>query len=100
MEHLMERELTRETEVLGENLPQCHFVQHESKMTYPGIQPGSPLLKGSDLQSEIWHGQLACLLICLLIGSVVLIRPTAYFMREAQCFLFTFICPKIILYVF
>jgi hypothetical protein len=29
VEQSMERELAGETEVPGENLPQCHFVQHE-----------------------------------------------------------------------
>jgi hypothetical protein len=29
MEHLVEKELPGETEVLGENLPQFHFVHHE-----------------------------------------------------------------------
>jgi hypothetical protein len=33
VEQLVERELAAETEVLGENLSQCHFVDHEFHMT-------------------------------------------------------------------
>jgi hypothetical protein len=36
VEKLVELRLAGETEVLGENLPQRHFVHHKSHMTRPG----------------------------------------------------------------
>jgi hypothetical protein len=43
VEQLVERWLTGETEVLGENLPQRHFVHNKSHMTRPELEPGPPL---------------------------------------------------------
>jgi hypothetical protein len=42
VEQLVERRLAGETEVLGENLLQRHFVHHKSHMTRPGLEPGPP----------------------------------------------------------
>jgi hypothetical protein len=40
VEQSVEWELAGGTEVLGENLPQCHFIHHKSHMTWPGIEAG------------------------------------------------------------
>jgi hypothetical protein len=48
VEKLVERTLAGETEVLGENLPQRHFVHHKSHMTTPGFERGPPLWEVSD----------------------------------------------------
>jgi hypothetical protein len=37
-----------ETELLGENLPQHHFVHHKSNLTRRGLEPGSPRWEASD----------------------------------------------------
>jgi hypothetical protein len=42
VEQSVEWELAGETEVLGETLPQCHFVHHKFYMIWAGREPGPP----------------------------------------------------------
>jgi hypothetical protein len=58
MEKLVQRWLSGETEVLGENLPQCRFVHHKPH-TLPKHKPGAPRLEASDWPLELRHGHIA-----------------------------------------
>jgi hypothetical protein len=48
VEQFVEWELARETEVLVENLSECHFAHQKSYMTSPGIEPGPPRWEAGD----------------------------------------------------
>jgi hypothetical protein len=48
VEILVEGRLPVETEILGENLHQSHFVHHKSHMTRPRFEPGPPQWEARD----------------------------------------------------
>jgi hypothetical protein len=48
VEQLVEWRLAGETEVLGESLPQRHFVRHKSHVIKTGLEPEPPLWETSE----------------------------------------------------
>jgi hypothetical protein len=47
MEQLVERQLAEETDALGENSLQFHFIQDNSHTAGSGIEPGPPQSEGT-----------------------------------------------------
>jgi hypothetical protein len=58
VEQSVKLQLARQTEVLGENLPQCYFVYHKSQTVWPGIETGPPQWEAGNWLLEAWHGPL------------------------------------------
>jgi hypothetical protein len=49
VKQLVEWRLVGETEVLGENMPQRHFIHHKSHMTRPGLEPRTAAVRSQRL---------------------------------------------------
>jgi hypothetical protein len=45
-----------ETEVVGKNLPQCHFVHHKSYMTWTWLEPEPPRWEAGNESPELLYG--------------------------------------------
>jgi hypothetical protein len=82
----------RGTEVVKENLPQCHYVHHKSHMTSPGFKPsrrgGKPATNRQSygtaeinwillvrFGSEIWSDPLFFVLLRLLFPRCGILKP-------------------------
>jgi hypothetical protein len=73
VEKLVEWRLAGETEVLGENLPQRHFVHHNSHMTRPGSNPGRR--DGKLATNRLSYGAA---LICIYSSCTSVVSPALF----------------------
>jgi hypothetical protein len=48
LEQLVQQKIEKGSEVVGENPPQCHFVNHKFRLISPGIQPVTSWWKFGD----------------------------------------------------
>jgi hypothetical protein len=84
MEQLTEWELAGGTEVLRENLPQCHFIRHKSHMTWP------------DLESKLGRHSGKVVTNCLSYGIAFLFKSSKsekYY--ASHCVIFYFCQPTL-----
>jgi hypothetical protein len=66
MHHFVEWEFAGETEVLGQNLPQCHFVHHKSHMTWD--QTRTTVMGSRRLTA--WAVERPCSDLCMYQGAL------------------------------